>query len=98
MQNKITIYRHREWQTVILFGLVLLLVAGYILIINRVVVHALSKQATAKAVTTLTGEVSRLETRVQTLENQITPELATAYGFLETAPLLVSWRSYDRPQ
>ena len=78
----------------ILLGLVVLLIIGYIFLVNRVIFHAAGKQVASREIAALTNEVSLLEIRSLTLENRITLNLASQYGFLETAPLLASWRSY----
>ena len=96
MSNKTNFYYHREWQTLILLSLAVLLIAGYVFLVNRVVFHAVGKQTAGREVATLVGEVGRLETQALALENHVTLDLAFEYGFLETAPLLVSWRSYGR--
>ena len=96
MQNKTHFFPHREWQTMILLGLVALLIVSYIFLVNRVIFHAAGKQVASREIAALTSEVSLLETRSLTLEDRITLDLASEYGFLETAPLLVSWRSYGR--
>ena len=80
----------------ILLGLVALLIVSYIFLVNRVIFHAAGKQVASREIAALTSEVSLLETRSLTLEDRITLDLASEYGFLETAPLLVSWRSYGR--
>ncbi len=101
-------YQRREWQTVVLLGLIAFSVISYIFLVNRVVFHAIGKQTTSREIATLTGEVTNLESQILTLGNQVTMEFAYERGFSdpgsqasytttkETALLLVSWRGYGR--
>lgn len=98
----------REWQTVILLGLVASLIIGYIFLVNRVVFHAVGKRDAGREIAVLQNEMIDLEARALTLGNRVTIELAYSLGFVDsgtnvsytaapgTTGLLVSSRNYDR--
>lgn len=101
-------YNRREWQTVALLGLIALSIVSYIYLVNRVVFHAVGKQAASHELAVLTGEVTNLESQALTLGDQVTMKLAYERGFSDPGPqasytttkeatgLLVSWRGYGR--
>ena len=98
-------YNSRDWQTVVLLGLVTLSVISYIFLVYRVTFYAVGKQVARQEIVVLTDKVTILETRALILSSKMTVDLAYALGFRdssdqtfytasrETSPRFVSWRN-----
>ena len=77
-------YSRREWQTVILLGLIALLMIGYIFLTYRGVFQAVGKRETNREIAVRQNEVTNLEARALALDNSLTMELAYARGFQDS--------------
>ena len=88
-------YNQREWQTVVILGLIAGSIIGYIFFSYLTVFHLVDRNKLSREIGTLTNEVTALETKKFILDSRITPSLAYEYGFRDSwSETLVSWRGY----